>query len=154
MQRPLWLISGIWWDSGRMLVPTIDLITVSDIWSTTIQDRLVYHTDHSYAGCQFNCHVCLVSQNRHNAECHNAECRYAEYRGTLCEARVQWYEKFICLTFVVRKYLRKLYQNLKVLRKKFPRQFPTFKQMTNFGVTGLTFYVSYTIFHSKYFFVL
>jgi len=26
-----------------MLVPTIDLITVSDIWSTTIQDRLVYH---------------------------------------------------------------------------------------------------------------
>ncbi len=27
-----------------MLVPTIDLVTVSDIWSTTIQDRLVYHT--------------------------------------------------------------------------------------------------------------
>jgi hypothetical protein len=27
-----------------MLVPTIDLITVSDIWSTTIQDRLFYHT--------------------------------------------------------------------------------------------------------------
>jgi hypothetical protein len=26
-----------------MLVPTIDLITVSDIWSTTIQDRLIYH---------------------------------------------------------------------------------------------------------------
>ncbi len=26
-----------------MLVPTIDLITVSDIWSTTIQDRLLYH---------------------------------------------------------------------------------------------------------------
>ncbi len=27
-----------------MLIPTIDLITVSDIWSTTIQDRLLYHT--------------------------------------------------------------------------------------------------------------
>ncbi len=26
-----------------MLIPTIDLITVSDIWSTTIQDRLLYH---------------------------------------------------------------------------------------------------------------
>jgi len=26
-----------------MSVPTIDLVTVSDIWSTTIQDRLVYH---------------------------------------------------------------------------------------------------------------
>jgi hypothetical protein len=26
-----------------MLVPTINLITVSDIWSTTIQDRLLYH---------------------------------------------------------------------------------------------------------------
>jgi hypothetical protein len=25
------------------LIPTIDLITVSDIWSTTIQDRLLYH---------------------------------------------------------------------------------------------------------------
>ena len=27
-----------------MLVPTIDLITVSDIWSTTIQVRLIYHS--------------------------------------------------------------------------------------------------------------
>jgi len=44
MRQPLWLISEIWWDSGLMLVPTIDLITVSDIWSTTIQDRLFYHT--------------------------------------------------------------------------------------------------------------
>ncbi len=26
-----------------MLIPTIDLVTISDIWSTTIQDRLVYH---------------------------------------------------------------------------------------------------------------
>ena len=26
-----------------MLIPTIDLVTLSDIWSTTIQDRLVYH---------------------------------------------------------------------------------------------------------------
>ncbi len=25
------------------MVPTIDLVTVSDIWSMTIQDRLVYH---------------------------------------------------------------------------------------------------------------
>ncbi len=44
MRRPLWLISGSCWDLWEMLIPTIDLITVSDIWSTTIQDRLLYHT--------------------------------------------------------------------------------------------------------------
>ncbi len=26
-----------------MLIPTIDLVTLSDIWTTTIQVRLVYH---------------------------------------------------------------------------------------------------------------
>jgi hypothetical protein len=43
MWRRLWLISGFWWDLGRMLIPTIDLVTLSDIWTTTIQVRLVYH---------------------------------------------------------------------------------------------------------------
>ncbi len=27
-----------------MLIPTIDLVKLSDIWTTTIQVRLVYHT--------------------------------------------------------------------------------------------------------------
>ena len=43
MWRPLWLISGFWWDLGWMLILTLDLVTLSDIWTTTIQVRLVYH---------------------------------------------------------------------------------------------------------------
>jgi hypothetical protein len=41
-----------------MLVLTIDLITVSDIWSTTIQDRLVYHNIYLHVNrnvCYFLC---------------------------------------------------------------------------------------------------
>ena len=46
-----------------MLVPTIDLITVSDIWSTTIQDRLLYHISATVLSVII------------------AECRYTEYHN-------------------------------------------------------------------------
>ncbi len=42
-----------------MLIPTIDLVTLSDIWSTTIQDRLVYHTSHKMDELML-CIVCLA----------------------------------------------------------------------------------------------
>ncbi len=39
------------------MIPTIDLITVSDIWSTTIQDRLLYHNTDSQTNRQTDRHT-------------------------------------------------------------------------------------------------
>ncbi len=68
-----------------MLVPTIDLITVSDIWSTTIQDRLLYHIMLTvcYAEC---CYAEGHYAEGHYAECYYAECRYAECRYAECRS--------------------------------------------------------------------
>ncbi len=77
-----------------MLILTLDLVTLSDIWTTTIQVRLVYHillTVILFRTILLRVILgIIIFFDHHSAMGHSAECHFVNHNSVMCLSALRY----------------------------------------------------------------